>query len=207
MEGYHGFLRLASMPSKESGLKEAGVSKKLRAKANAVFDRILDITAFLGGALLVFLILSVCWEVILRYFFNSPTSWVVEISGYIVLWVPFLVSAWVLRKGSHIRMDMLISGLGPRGQAILNTITFSIAALICFILTWYGVKVVIDLYQTGFITQTFLRIYKWPVIAVIPLSTSLLFLEFLRKISNTLSSWKHPEGDNRVPPDTLQNQR
>ena len=104
-------------------------------------------------------------------------------------------------------MDMLISGLGPRGQAILNTITFSIAAIICFILTWYGVKVVIDLHQTGFITQTFLRIYKWPVIAVIPLSTSLLFLEFLRKISNTLSSWKHPEGDNRVPSDTLQNQR
>jgi len=192
---------------KKPGLKEAGVSKNLSIKANAVFDRILDMTAVLAGALLVFLILSVCWEVILRYFFNSPTSWVVEISGYIVLWVPFLVSAWVLRKGSHIRMDMLISGLGPRGKAILNTITFSIAALICFILTWYGVKVVIDLYQTGFITQTFLRIYKWPIIAVIPLSTFLLFLEFLRKISNALSSWKHPEGDNRVPPDTLQNQR
>jgi TRAP-type C4-dicarboxylate transport system permease small subunit len=55
------------------------VSKKLRAKANAVFDRVLDITAFLGGALLVFLILSVCWEVVLRYFFNKPTSWVVEV--------------------------------------------------------------------------------------------------------------------------------
>jgi TRAP-type C4-dicarboxylate transport system permease small subunit len=183
------------------------VSKKLRAKANAVFDRVLDITAFLGGALLVFLILSVCWEVVLRYFFNKPTSWVVEVSGYIVLWVPFLVSAWVLRKGSHIRMDLLISGLKPKGQAILNTITFSIAALICFIITWYGVKVVIDLYQTGFITQTFLRIYKWPIIAIIPISTSLLFLEFLRKITNALSGWKHPEGNDKMPPDTLQNQR
>ena len=207
MEGCHGFLHLATMPSKKSGLKEAGVSKNLRIKANAVFDRILDMTAVLAGALLVFLILSVCWEVVLRYFFNKPTSWVVEISGYIVLWVPFLVSAWVLRRGSHIRMDLLIGGLGPRGQAIMNTITFSIAALICFILTWYGVKVVLDLYQTGFITQTFLRIYKWPIIAILPLSTALLFLEFLRKISNALSGLKHPESDDRVPPDILQNQR
>ena len=183
------------------------MSKNLRIKANAVFDRILDITAVLAGALIVFLILSVCWEVVLRYFFNRPTSWVVEISGYIVLWVPFLVSAWVLRRGSHIRMDLLIGELSPKGQSILNTITFSIAALICFIITWYGVIVMVDLYRTGFITQTFLRIYKWPIIAVIPLSTSLLFIEFLRKISNALSSWKHPEGDDRVPLEAAHNQR
>jgi len=166
------------------------VAHKLWTKANNLFDRILDITAFLGGALLVFLILSVCWEVILRYFFNRPTSWVVETAGYIVLWIPFLVSAWVLRKGSHIRMDMLIAELSPRVRMVIDTVTFSVAAVICFIITWYGVKVVVDLYQTHFITQTFLRLLKWPIIAVIPLSTFLVFIEFLRKIGQALAPLK-----------------
>ena len=183
------------------------MTSKLWTKANAVFDRILDITAFLGGALLVFLILSVCWEVVLRYFFNRPTVWVVEIAGYIVLWVPFLVSSWVLKRGAHIRMDLLISELSPKARAVFDTITFAIAAVICFIITWYGVVVVVDLYQTQFITQTFLRLLKWPIIAVIPLSTFLLFIEFLRKIGRSLAGWKHPGEKGRVSVETLQNGR
>jgi len=147
-----------------------------------IFDRILDISAFSAGILLVFQILIVCWEVVMRYFFNSPTIWVVEISGYTVLWIPLLGAAWALRQGSHVRMDLITEQLSPKSMSVLNMITAVIAAIICLVITFFGIKVGIDLYQTNFLTQTGLMLPKWPLVAIIPLSTLLLFIEFLRKV-------------------------
>ena len=61
---------------------------KLLAKAIKIYDRIIDISVILAGILVIFLMLSVSFEVALRYFFAHPTSWVVEIAGYILLYIP-----------------------------------------------------------------------------------------------------------------------
>lgn len=151
-------------------------------RLDRIFDRILDIVAFLAGILLVFQMLIVCLEVVMRYFFNSPTVWVVEVSGYAVLCIPLLGAAWALRQGSHVRMDLITGQLSPKSLSVLNLITAVIAAIICLVITFFGIKVVIDLYQTNFLTQTGLMLPKWPLVAIIPLSTLLLFIEFLRKI-------------------------
>jgi TRAP-type C4-dicarboxylate transport system permease small subunit len=38
-----------------------------------------------------------------RYFFNYPLPWVTEIAEYILLYIPFLVGAWVLKKDAMSR--------------------------------------------------------------------------------------------------------
>jgi TRAP-type C4-dicarboxylate transport system permease small subunit len=154
---------------------------------NTIFDRILDITVSIAGLLLVFQMLSVCLEVVLRYFFNSPTIWVVEITSYMVLLVPFLSGAYVLKKGAHVRMDLLIKTMRSDIRLIFFVVTSLIAMVVCLVVTWYGIKVVADLYQTGFRTQTFLMLPKWPIISIIPLGTLLFFIEFMRQISSSLS--------------------
>ena len=55
-----------------------------------------------SAATLIFvaMMLVVCAEVLLRYGFNSPISWVVEISEYALLWITFLGAAWVLRAAA-----------------------------------------------------------------------------------------------------------
>ncbi len=151
-------------------------------RLDSIFDSILDASAFLAGILLVFQMLSVCWEVVMRYFFNSPTIWVMEICGYTLLWIPFLSAAWALREGYHVKMDIITVHLSPKSLSVLNMITAVIAAVICFIITFFGIKVAIDLHQTNFLTQTGLMLPKWPIVAIIPVSTLLLFIEFLRKI-------------------------
>ncbi len=163
------------------------MGNKFLSKLNNVFDRILDTTSLLSGLMIIYLILSVCLEVILRYFFNRPTTWVTEIGAYTMLWIPFLASAWVLKRGQHVRMDLLVAAFGPGVQRRLNLITSSVATLVCAIITWFGVRVVIELYQSGTRTESYLMIIKWPIMGVIPLSTFLLFLEFLRRSLHSLA--------------------
>ncbi len=143
------------------------------------FELVLNTTKVLAGILLTIQMLIVCLEVVLRYFFNSPTVWVVEISSYIVLWVPLLSAAWVLRHDGHIRMDMLINNVNPKFRSILVGTTYITSAAICLIITWFGVKIVIELFQTNYLTQSVLMLPKWPIMAIIQLRFFLLFIEFL----------------------------
>ena len=153
-----------------------------------IFDRILDFTTLLSGALIIFLIISVCVEVTLRFFFNRPTTWVTEFGSYIMLWAPFLASAYVLREGRHIAMDMVLLSLSPGAQFVLNLITASCALIVSAIITFFGMRVVAELYQSGERTETFLMIIKWPIMGIIPLSTFFLFIEFSRRICRLLEA-------------------
>ena len=164
------------------------MNKRLLAIMGHIFDRILDLTALLSGALIIFLIISVCWDVGLRFFFNKPTTWVTEFGSYIMLWAPFLVAAYVLRAGRHVTMDMVLVALSPRGQFTINVITTSLAVIVSAIITFFGFRVVAELYQSGERTETFLMIIKWPIMGIIPLSTFFLLIESLRRLCRLLAT-------------------
>ena len=62
-------------------------------RVTRIFDKVNDYLTILAGIMLVGLMLIVSMEVVLRYFFSSTTSWVVEISEYILLFIQFLSRA------------------------------------------------------------------------------------------------------------------
>ena len=165
------------------------MSIKLVTRVNSIFDRIIEILVVFAGILLISMMVIVCLEVVLRYFFGRPTSWAVEISSIILLYIPFLVAAWVLRREGHVKMDLVLSHLDPKSQSLVNIITsIFIGAIICLLLTWYGVAVTWDHYQAGYVTATVLRLPKWPILAVIPVGSFLLFIQFLRRTYNYLTN-------------------
>jgi TRAP-type C4-dicarboxylate transport system permease small subunit len=167
---------------------------KFLKKASIIFDRIIDLSAILAGILLIFVTLSVCAEVFLRYFLGRPTVWVVEIAGYTLLYITFLVVAWVQRKEGHVKMDLVFNQLNPIVQSVVNVITSLICTAACFILTWYGAKTTLYLFQTGYPTPTPLRIPKFIIIVIIFVGSLLLFIQFLRTTYVALRAIKHDPG-------------
>ena len=163
----------------------------LLAKVTKIYDRIIDVTTLLAGILAIFLMLSGGLEVTLRYFFGRPTSWVVEIAGYILLYIPFLVAAWVLKREGHVKMDLVLNRLSPKNCSLVNTITSVIGAIVCFILTWFGVKA--TFYFIGYQTPTILMVPKSIIIVIIPVGSLLLFIQFLRRTYSNLQKWRAPE--------------
>jgi len=60
----------------------------------------------------------------------------------------------VLREEGHVKMDLLLTRLNPRAEAILNIVTSGVGAIICLALTWFGIKVTWDNFQTGYFLHT-----------------------------------------------------
>ena len=71
---------------------------KLLRKATTIFDSTNRILGLMSGIILVYIMLSVCMEMAVRYV-GHPTTWVIEVATYGLLFMAFLSTAWLLREG------------------------------------------------------------------------------------------------------------
>ncbi len=157
------------------------MKKKALTKVVTVFDKGIDILAFVAGVVLVLMWGIVCSEVILRFLFNYSIIWGVEVSEFSLIFITFTGAAWLLKSEGHIKVDIVYSALNPRAQAFTNIITSIIGAAICAFLLKYGILVTIEQFEGGVVSFTVMRFPTWPRYAVISLGSLLLFFQFLRR--------------------------
>ena len=165
---------------------------KVIGKFIAIFDRILSIMAILAGVLLGLATLMIGAEIAIRNLLGRPLGWVTEISAYILLYVTFLVAAWVLRKDRHVNIGFVLNLLKPKTQALICIITSVLITIVCLFLTWFGAKVTWDLYQAKYFEPTLLQLPKFPIIAIICLGSLLLFIQSIIRIFVFVERWKSP---------------
>jgi TRAP-type C4-dicarboxylate transport system permease small subunit len=70
-----------------------------------LFDNVIRGLGLMAGILIVVNGVFVSYEVVMRYFFRSPTTWVLEITIYLVIASTFLALAYVLLEKAHVRVD------------------------------------------------------------------------------------------------------
>lgn len=154
-------------------------------------DKFFSFCAALAGILLICLMLIVGLEVALRYFWGRPTSWVVEVSEYILLFLPFLVGAWVLKDEGHVKMDLFLVRLNEKKRSLITSITSFICILICLVLTLFGLKTAAYYYSVGFQTPTELRMPKYLLISIIWFGALLLLIQFIRRFYMYFRAWRN----------------
>jgi C4-dicarboxylate transporter DctQ subunit len=154
---------------------------KLWSKVIKVIDKIVDLGASLAAWLLGLMMVLITTEIITRYFFNKPITWSIEVTEYGILWVTFLSTAWVLKKGGHVVTDLVLDQVNPRTRRILNIFTSTVATCACLVFTFYAIKVTLDLCQRGLTLATVLKPLAWILYMVIPAGSILLSLQFMRR--------------------------
>ena len=170
---------------------------KLLTKLTSILDRAIDCLAVIAAVILVWVILWVCAEVVMRYFLNRPLIWVVEVSEISLLYITFLGTAWVLKREGHVKMEIVLNRLRPRTQALLGIMSSIIRIGICCILVWYGAQVTWDHWLRGAYRYTVLETPNYLVLLIIPIGSFLLFIQFLRR------TYKY-FGEFRAPPEPKQ---
>jgi TRAP-type C4-dicarboxylate transport system permease small subunit len=131
--------------------------------------------------ILILMMLVVCWEVVSRYFMGRGTVWVIEFSEYALLYITFLGTAWVLKRGGHVEMDLMTVRLKTRTQAVIKGAVSILGAFLCFVFTWFGSVVALEHLARGMHQPTLVGPPDFPLLAVIPLGFFLLGVQFLRR--------------------------
>ena len=166
---------------------------KSATKLIGLFDRILNVSAVLGGLLLVLIMLAVSTKVVFRYFLHMGLLGVDEISEILLLCITFLGAAWLLRRGGHITIDLLFIRLKPKTQTWLNLITSVLGMIMSLILVWYGTAAIVSFWQRGVMTPTILELPRAATIAIIPVGSFLLGIQFLRRAWSCISEQRLEE--------------
>jgi len=144
---------------------------------------------FLAGLVLVFIMLSVCYDVVLRTFFGRPQMWVTEVIECLLLYMTFLASAWLLRDEGHVRVDIVLNRLKPRTIAFLGIVSSIIGVFVSAVLTLFGTTVTWDYYQRGIYTPSAMEIPVHWILIVIPVGSLLLFFQFMRRGAKNLAGF------------------
>lgn len=145
----------------------------------SVHDRVISIMAYLAALLLFLLMLIICYEVVMRYLFRSPTGWVIEACEYALLYITFLGAAWLLRQDGHIRVDILFAFLNRKVSRVLNMTTSLVGAIACGFLLVYGVLSTWHHFQESTLVIQTLNTPKWVLLIIIPIGSFFLVLQFL----------------------------
>ena len=148
----------------------------------AKFDKVLVVLFWIAGALLVFSTIGTCIDVILRYCFNRPIHWMLEITEYIMLYIPFLGAALVLKEDGHIRVDILINHLSERSRGWLNVITSFVGGMVMLTYTWFGGQVTWDLFKRGVPALESLRTPVFLILMIIPIGGFFFTIQFFRQM-------------------------
>jgi len=149
--------------------------------ASRGLDFVIVAGAVLTVGILVALVASVAFEVVMRYFFNRPTAWVVELSEYSLLWLAFLGGAWVLREEAHVKVEMLVEILPPRTREIMHVITSLAGAATCALFCWVSTVYILELYESGEMLLRSIQVKKWAVLSVMVPGLLLITLQFIRR--------------------------
>jgi TRAP-type mannitol/chloroaromatic compound transport system permease small subunit len=144
-----------------------------------------------GAALLVApLVLATCWEVFARYVFGAPTIWAFEL-GYMLMGVHFLLGgALTLKRGGHVRIDLIYARLGAKGRARIDLVLyvlFVIPALVLISLRLWDYT--LGAYQSGEGTgASAWNPPVWPFRALIAASFILLTLQVIAECAKCVDA-------------------
>jgi TRAP-type C4-dicarboxylate transport system permease small subunit len=150
-------------------------------KLLSIFDRTMNGMAFLAGVILIFIMLSVCMEVILRDVFSTPQMWVTQVTECLLLYITFLGSAWLLREEGHVKVDILLSRLRPRTGAFLGIISSFIGVIVSVVITICGSTLTWRYLVKGMYTPTVMEIPLAAILVIIPVGSLMLLIQFIRR--------------------------
>lgn len=87
------------------------------------------LSAWFGKAfawLILLMALGTGYEVVVRYVFNSPTAWALDVSFILYGTLFMMAGAYTLSRGGHVRGDFLYRLWQPRAQARVDLVLYFI---------------------------------------------------------------------------------
>jgi TRAP-type transport system small permease protein len=99
-----------------------------------------------------------------------------------------LTAPWLLRRGRHVRLDLVLTMLPGRVAWLLEALGDLLGFAVCIVLIRYGAAMTIDSWRLGAITIKNLVFPEWWLLAPLPAAFVLLAIEFVFRFDRLLRS-------------------
>jgi len=153
----------------------------------SIIDKTSWIGNLTGGILMLLVSLAVCYETIMRHFFDLPTEWVMSLSLLAFMWFPFLSAAYGIREEKHISCDVFVSRAAPRTRELLGAATDLTSLIYIVALGIYGYEAFWEAYKIGAESSGIIRYPLWILRVIFPIGMLLCLLQTFQNVSKRVA--------------------
>lgn len=165
----------------------------MRARYKQLLDQLRKIEIACAISMFGFIILIITMQVIFRYFFNKPFSWVEELASLLLIYLTFITADIVYAQKGHISVAYFVNFLTKRQNSFLNI--FLYAAISIFLIAMIPSCIELLKMQWGHFTAAVITIPKSFWSLPVPVAFLSMFLTTLNFIAEEVESLKSPEPD------------
>jgi len=152
-------------------------------------DHVTNWSFYLAAILILVLPLIMSYEVAMRYFLNRPTTFAVDFSEYILLFVTFLSAGWISKQKEQIELTFVIDRMNRSTFLIMKIIQSLLGTFMCCFLLWSGFDYLWDAITRNIMIVRPLTIPLFVIVWVIPFAALILLIYFLRQGFTFLASF------------------
>jgi TRAP-type mannitol/chloroaromatic compound transport system permease small subunit len=130
------------------------------------------------------------YEVVMRYVFDSPTTWAWDINVQLFCAIVVLGGAHTLQQGGHVIMDILVNKLQPKTKLIVTLCVYVV----------FFVAILIAIWEVGTFAWNSLVIFErastifeppiYPIKIGILIGVLLLFLQGVAQFTRNLTAFR-----------------
>lgn len=138
-------------------------------------------TALISGGLFGLIAVVITVDIVLRNGGLGNLPWALEASEYALAAATFIGAPWVLYKGGHVNIDMLLRAVGPRSAVLLELLGDLLGLLTSALFTVLAIRSALDSLATHSMVYKTLVFPEWWLYAPVVFCFVLLGIEFLRR--------------------------
>ena len=171
----------------------------MTATASDWYGRMLAGLALAGCAVLFAMMMVIVADVALRNIavpgMPRGLAWSNEVSELMLYLITVCVAPWLLRRGQHIRVDILLQALPGQLAWVLEWVGDTLGLACCLFMAWYGAKAAWASYASGAVNIKTLVTPEWWSLAPLPLVFVLLAIEMLFRMGRLRAAERGPRQD------------
>ena len=160
-----------------------------------LYGRLLDTMLAIACVLLLGMTLLIGADVLLRNVGAGGIPPSNELSEYGLYLSTILAAPGLLRRGQHIRVDIVLQMMRPRLAWYFEWIGDIVGILCCFLFVWYGVRVTLASYAAGAVSIKTLVLPEWWIMAPMPVCFLMLAIEFVFRMRSLAVAERAPRAD------------
>ena len=168
-------------------------------RISGLYGRLLAGLALAGCAVLLFTMLVICVDVLLRNVRLVPgmlgVPWANEVTEYALYLITMFTAPWLLRRGLHIRVDVLLRAMPRRLAWYCEWAADLLAFICCAAIAYYGLNAVLSSHAIGGMVVKVLSVPEWWLLMPLPVAFALLAIEVLFRMQRLHDGERGPRAD------------
>jgi len=155
---------------------------------SALTERLFNLLTAVAAVILLAMVALVTADIVLRNTLGFGFAWSNEVTEYALYLITLLTAPWLLRRGQHVRIDMILVIVPPRTGWTMEAAADILGLAASLVLVWYGAVMTVQSARLGSLTIKNLVFPEWWLLAPLPVCFFLVAFEFVLRFRRLMDA-------------------